>query len=482
MKVRSIKVNSFINAIKSLVSIIFPLITFKYVSSVLLVDNMGKYNFSVSFISYFSLIASLGINAYAIRTGARIRDNKEQIETFAGDMFSINVISTVVSYLLLFSTLVIFRNLDNYKVLILILSTQILFKTIGVEWLYSIFEDYLFVTIRSILIKLLSLILVFIFVRDIGDLNNYAWITVIATAGNGIIDFIFASKHCRIRFGFSKDVKEHLVPILLLFAQNISLVIYVQSDTTILGLFTSDYYTGLYSLATNIYTGIKTVLCALVMVAIPRLSYYLGKNETKEFLNTLSEIFGYMMTFVFPIIVGVIMLSQSIILVLADKTFLEAETSIVILCASTLFAMLSYIYGQCILLPMKQEKIILLSTAISATVNLGLNFVIIPTLKHNGAALTTLLSEATVFLISWSYIHKTVSIKNSIKNIIKPAIGTIPIIIVCSIIKNCFSNAYIVIILSVVISAILYYFTELVLKNEVVLAIHEKLLNVIKGV
>ena len=481
MKIRSIKANSFINAVRSLLSIVFPLITFKYASGILLVDNMGKYNFSVSFIAYFSLIGALGINAYAIRSGARIRDDRARIEKFVSEVFTLNVISTVVSYVLLFVILLWAERIFPYRILILILSTQIMFKTIGVEWLYSIYEDYLFVTVRSICIKILALVLVFVLVRQVDDVNNYAWVTVIAAAGNGLIDYVFAYRHCRIRFTGYLNLREHLGPVMILFAQNISLVIYVQSDTTILGLLTSDYYTGLYGLATNIYTGLKMVLCALVIVAIPRLSFYLGKNDKKNFQNTLNGIFEYMMTFVFPVIVGVMMLSREIILILADESFMEADAAIRILCLSTLFAMLSYIYGQCILLPMKREKIILLSTMTGAVVNVILNFFFIPRLQHNGAAVTTLISEAVVFLISWAAIRDEVRIENAWRYVLRPVIGMIPIVLTCLTAKHFFANPVSIAAVAVVGSVCSYFAVELWLKNSVILGMVRGLKNKMGG-
>lgn len=473
MNIKSIKANSIINSIRSILSIIFPLITFKYASSVLHIDNMGRYNFAASIISYFSLIAALGINAYAIRSGARIRDDREKIEKFTSEIFTLNIISTIISYCVLIVVINTVKDFATYKALILILSTQIFFKTIAVEWLYSIYEDYLFVTIRSIIIKVLALILVFVLVNDVDDVNQYAWVTVFASAGNGIIDYLFANKHCRIRLTKSINLKEHFIPILIIFAQNISLVIYVQSDTTLLGFLTSDYYTGLYSLSTNVYTGLKTVLCALVIVAIPRLSYYLGQNDINKFEKMIHDVFGYMMTFVFPIIVGVFMLSREAILLLSDESFLEADLSIKILCASTLFAMLSYIYGQCILLPLKKEKYILLSTVVSAIANVGLNFYFIPLMKHNGASITTLISEAIVFLISWAVIRKQVKIQNAFVSIMQPVIGVIPIMIICSCTRRFFGNALATVLVSVPASAIAYFIVELFLKNSLALELKQ---------
>ena len=161
-KNKSIKVNMILNAIKGLMSIFFPLISFPYVSKVLGVDNIGRYNFANSIISYFILLAGLGINTYAIREGARLREKENEFKQFANEMFSINILSTIISYVLFALLLIIVPKFQCYKTLLIILSLQIIFKTIGIEWIYSIYEDYAYITLRSIIFQIISLILLFV--------------------------------------------------------------------------------------------------------------------------------------------------------------------------------------------------------------------------------------------------------------------------------------------------------------------------------
>ncbi|HFI0817552.1 TPA: oligosaccharide flippase family protein, partial [Streptococcus suis] len=166
MNNKSLKLNMVLNTIKGITGIIFPLITFPYVSKVLGVTKIGEYNFANSIVSYFILIAGLGISTYAIREGARFRENTKRLQHFANEMFTINVISTIFSYLLLIILLLLVPKFTNYFSLLLILSLQVFFKTVGIEWIYSIFEDYAYITLRSIVFQFISLLLLFIFVKS----------------------------------------------------------------------------------------------------------------------------------------------------------------------------------------------------------------------------------------------------------------------------------------------------------------------------
>ena len=163
MKQKSLKKNSILNVIKTLSSIIFPLITFPYISRVLLPTNVGKVNFGSSFISYFSMIASLGITTYAIRECSAVSNDKEKLGKKSSEIFSINICTTIVAYLLLAITLMTFRKLDVYRTLIIIQSTSILFMTLGADWLNTAMEDFKYITIRTLAFQVLSLILIRIF-------------------------------------------------------------------------------------------------------------------------------------------------------------------------------------------------------------------------------------------------------------------------------------------------------------------------------
>ena len=205
MKNKSLGLNAILNSFQGILNIIFPFITFPYVSRVLSVSGMGKYNFSSSIISYFLLIAGLGINTFAVREGAKLRDNREEISKFASKVLTINLISTLISYILLFVLLFVVTRLHEYSIAILLFSIQIVLTTIGVDWLYVIFEEYAYITVRNIIFKLISIVLLFMLVRHSDDYVNYVIVTVIASTGSYIMNFIYARRFCdlRLNFGFN---------------------------------------------------------------------------------------------------------------------------------------------------------------------------------------------------------------------------------------------------------------------------------------
>lgn len=475
---RSIKLNMILNAIKGLMGVLFPLITFPYISNVLGVENIGKYNFSSSVIGYFSMLAALGIGSYAIREGARIREDMESLNKLANQMFSINVVSTAITYALFVLLLLIVPKFRNYIGLLWILSLVVIFNTMGIEWIYSIYEDYMYITVRSIFFQILSFVLLFLFVKTSADLYVYAGITVISRAGANVLNFFHARKYCKVRFTFHMDMKRHIMPILLLFAMSATVTIYVNSDMVILGFLCNDFTVGIYSVSTKIYGVVKTVVSSVVVVSIPRISSMLGDNDKKnELETTVSDIYGTMMTAAIPIMVGLILLRKEIVLFISGEDYIEAESSLFLLAIAMLCCMGAFFWGQCILIPLKKEKLLCYVTIVSAVTNIMLNFILIPFWKENAAALTTIIAEAITFVWCRQIGKKYIAPKGMGGINIKIMIGCAGIVAVYVCLSHLLEHGNIFMCLTIVGSVVIYGVLELALKNPVVIQIFKKVLK-----
>lgn len=468
-QMKSLKLNMILNSIKSIMGILFPLITFPYVSRVLGVQNIGKYNFSTSVINYFLLAAGLGVSTYAIREGAKIRDEKEKISTFCSEMVAIEIISSLISYiafLLLFSVVNKFK---DYTTLLFVLSVQIIFKMIDVDWIYSIFEDYAFITLRSICIQIISLIALFAFVHSNNDLIIYALITMMSNVSMQIINCFFSRKYCKIKFIKKSNLKQHLKPIFTLFAISIATTIFVNSDTTLLGFLSDDYHIGLYSVSVKVYTVVKTVLSSVIVVSIPRLSALLGKRDMVQFNTVAENLYKTLITFIVPAIVGICILRKEIILIISGNSYIEATSSLVILAFALLFSLGSWFWGHCILVPKGKENIVFKATVVSAIINLVLNFILIPFGSENAAALTTVIAEGIAFLWSKKEAKKYIKEFSIVPLIIKVSLGCIVLIAIACLLNVFKLNIILYTSLTIALGGISYFTIEIILKNEIVL-------------
>lgn len=472
-KNKSLGLNALLNSLQSLLNLIFPLITFPYVSRTLSVDGVGKYNFANSIISYFILLAGLGISNYAVREGAKLRNDRKAISKFASRVFTINMASTLISYLFLFLVIILTPDLHNYVVAILIFSVQIFFTTLGTDWVYIIFEEYGYITIRNLVFKIISMILLFIFVRHSNDYLNYVVITVIASTGSYILNFLHARKYCDIRLDFHFQLNNYLIPILVIFGSRVAIQIYLSSDITMLGFLQNEYVVGIYSTATKIYGIVGTLLTALTAVTIPRLAMLMGQGRIDEYNQLLKQVINTILFIVLPGIAGLFMVSQDVIIIIAGEKYLRATYALKITCFAMLGSAMSVIFNQCALIPAKREKRTLISSTTSALLNIGLNFILIPIIAEKGAAVTTVLAEFTMMFMNFYFSRDITGFvfkdKETWKNIITILLGCAGIVAVCALSYAFFQQMFIRLVISVISSVIIYVAILLVTKNQVAL-------------
>lgn len=475
---KSLSLNAVLNAMRSVLNMLFPLITYPYITAVLSVEELGKYNFSLSIVNYFALIAGLGVSSYAIREGARIREDKSALADFSNQMLEINLISMLIAYILLFFVLGTSTTLAPYKELILFLSIQMLFTTIGVEWIYSIFEEYQYITIRSILFKVASIILLFVLVRKEGDVFQYAGVVMFATTGSNILDAFFARKYLHFSFVNLKKLKKHIRPIMILFASNIAVMVYVYSDTTMLGIMTDDYTVGIYAVSSKVYSMMKSVLSAVLVVSIPRLANLYGAKKRSEFRDIVQNITDTITLLLVPSVVGVILQSKNIILFISNERYLQATSSLLILSAALVVCMYGWIFNQCVLLPAQKENVILEATIISAVVNVLLNFILINTWKENATAFTTLIAECIMLGICGWKSQEICKVKVFNRNLFTVCVGTAVVVGICFVVKMAEFQSTVELLISVILSGIAYFIVQIALKNENVLKLVKKFLKI----
>lgn len=395
---KSVKKNVILNVIKQICTIVFPLITFPYAVRIIGTENYGMFSFSSSIISYVSLIASLGVTNYAIREGARLRESKA-LNHFINEIFTINALATAVAYLALFLLLLVWQKLHSYTALILVLSLNILFNTLGTEWINSVFEDYQYITIRYIICSILSVILLFIIVRNENDVLAYAITTMVSTIGGNIANIFYIRKKLGItpKLRLTKATFRHVPIVIVMFANTIASTIYINSDITVLGIIKDDYCVGIYGAASKIYMIVKGVINAAIMVVIPRISFLIQKQDKEKIHDLLTKTLSGIVLLLSPAVVGLIMLAKDIVNILAGDQFLESEQPLIILSVSLIFAVLACYYINGILIPYRKEKIVATLTIISAVVNIILNIILIPFWGYNAAAITTVISELIMF-------------------------------------------------------------------------------------
>lgn len=450
------KKNIFFNSIRTFLNIGFPLITFPYVTRILSPNGLGTYDFNKSIVSYFILIAGLGISQYAVREGSKKKDNLEEFQKFCGQVFSINILSTIFSYIFLFVCMYFLAQTSDDNYLILIFSIQIIFNLLSVEWIFIISEDFKYIAIRSFIIQVISLILLFLFIKKETDYIKYAMITVFSTGISSIFNIIHSRTIVKLHYNFHvKDLKKHIKSIFILFFNNVASVIYISSDTTIIGLISGSYYVGIYSTAVKIYTIVKQITNTVLMTTIPRLASLNEKNYD-EYKKLLNRVFEMMFILIVPSSLGLIMLREQIVLIIAGSNYLESIVSLTILSICLLFAVISGFFVHGVLLVNNREHVILKITVVSALINIFLNILLVPYFRENGAALATLISEITIAIWGLYSSRDIYKIQLSKKCLFSVSLGCFFIFCICSLVLIVISNLILQMSLCILLSILSY--------------------------
>ncbi|WP_028042300.1 flippase [Candidatus Stoquefichus massiliensis] len=461
--------NTIYSFIKSFSQVVFPLITFPYISRVLQAENVGKINFSTSIISYIGLVASLGISTYAIRECSKVKSSREELNKVTSEIFSINIITTLVAYIILILALIFFRSLQAYKELIIILSVSVLFTTLGADWLNTAMEDFKYITIRTFVFQMFSLISMLMFVKSSNDYLKYAVITVISTSGANICNLIYRKKYCSTMFTLKINWKRHFRPILLLFALIMSQTIFVNSDITILGVIKGNFEVGLYSTSVKIYSLVNTTISSIAWVVMPKMSYLFQIGNYKEINKLYKYAFNFIVVIGLPCIVGINALCHEIIEIVGGKEYLGAVLSLRILSISLGLSLIGGLIGNIIMLPSGKESIFLKASIISAFFNLISNILFIPIFGLNAAATTTVFSQLIMVIILYLNIDKNIKIQNIHKLLLSPVIGSVYISLICIVIHLLISNLLKKVIISILLSMSGYLVILVLLKNKFIL-------------
>lgn len=409
-KVKSIKFNFIMNFILTASGFIFPLITFPYVSRVLFADGNGKIAFIASVASYFSMIASLGIPTYGIRACAAVRDDKEKLSKTAHELIIIHGIMTAIALIFFFAAMFLVERLHQEKELMIINGISLLLNVVGVSWLYQALEQYQYITMQSIFFKIVSVFLMFALIHQKEDYIIYGSISVFAAVGSNVMNFINARKHICFRRYEDYNLKQHIKPILVFFAQTVAITIYTNLDTIMLGFIKNDTEVGLYTASVRV----KNILCSLVTslgtVLLPRLSYFVSVGKEEEFKKLIHTAFEFVLVISLSLSAYFVIMSKESIVLLSGNGYIDATLTMQIIIPTIIFIGLSNITGIQILTPLNKEKYVLISVIIGAVVDLVLNAIFIPSMGAAGAAIGTLCAEAVVLLVQIFIIKKIMRI------------------------------------------------------------------------
>lgn len=409
---RSVKVNYILNLINTGGQMLFPLITFPYACRVIGVGGIGQVDFFSSIVSYISLFTCLGIPLYAIREIARDRDDVVRMNRTAVEILLLHTMLTVVGYVAVAVLCLTVPQIQADTGLFLVLSLTILFTAIGCEWFYQGIEDFLYVTIRGLIVKVVSVVLLFLMVKTRDDLILYGWYTVIGVLGGNLFNFFRLRKYIhRENIIFSHlNLRRHLAPVLKVFSFNVITSIFLQLNPVMLGFMKDALAVGYFTAATRVLTMILKLPAVLGSVMTPRMSNLVAENKQEEFRRYAQKSFDFTLAVCLPLSVGLVITAPCVIRVLCGEEFMPAVLCSQIIAPVVLMSGISNLFGMQVLYPIGKINIVILCCLIGAVTDLILGIVLIPGLSYEGTAIAYLGAETTITVSMYLIARKTIGI------------------------------------------------------------------------
>ena len=389
---------------------LFPLITFPYVCRVIEADGIGQINFFQSIISYISLFTCLGIPMYAIREIARDRSDVVQMNQTAMEILLLHSMLTLVGYAIVAILCLTVPQIQVNIPLFLILSLTIFFTAIGCEWFYKGIEDFKYITIRGLIIKTVSVVLLFIFVKSKTDLLYYGCYTVFGVLGGNIFNFFRLRKYIhRENIIFSElHIKRHVKPVLKVFSFSVVTSIYLQLNTVLLGFLKNALAVGYFAAATKVMQMLLMMSSCLGSVMMPRASHLIAENKEDEFNRLIQKSYDFTLAIALPMTIGLIFCAPSLITALCGVKFEHSILPSQIIAPIILMVAISNVFGIQVLFPKGKINIVTLCCGIGAVADLILNLCLIPIFSYIGTSIAYLGAEVattvSMYFIGRKYI------------------------------------------------------------------------------
>ncbi len=421
--------NVFYSGILTSINYVFPLIVYPYISRVLGVANIGLVNFIDSIINYFILFSMMGITIMGIREIAISKNNPKRLNETFSSLLSLNTISTAITLVfLILTTLLIPQLRQNYNLMIVgaIKLTGNLFL---IEWFYKGIEDFKFITFRSISVRFIYVISVFLFVRKSDDVIIYFLLTSLSIVLNAIINIIYSRKF--VSFSLQDiNLRKYISSFFTLGLYMLLTSMYTTFNITYLGFTSGDIQVGYYTTATKLYSISISLFSAFTTVMMPRMSSLLAENKIDEFKHKYQQSISILTLLTIPFIIFVLFFAKEIVYIISGPGYEGAITPMRIIIPLMFVIGYEQVLVIQTLMPLKKDKIIFRNSIYGAIISIAINIAIVRHMGATGSAINWVICEFFIFILSQSAVKKSLQIELNMKEILLTISKYIPLCLI----------------------------------------------------
>ncbi|EHR0217393.1 flippase [Clostridium perfringens] len=479
---KSIVRNFLFKFILNIFNIVIPVLVGPYLARKLGPDQMGIFNYSQTIFTYFFIFASFGVYQYGIRELSNVKNNRNRFQRVFTSIFLISTITNILTLIIYY----IFICFSKNKILFIpcmILSFNFFSNIFYVEWVNEALENFDFISIKTIIVKSIYIILIFLAVKSSNDLNQYMIVLGLTTFLNNILSYIYIKRKVKFDFCELKFLK-HIKSMFMIVILSNTAVLYTQLDKLMIGNFINMDAVAFYNIAQQISMMISGLMLTFINVTVPRLTNYSANKENDKYENLLSNISKIYFMFLFPICIGMFTLSKQIILLYGGNQYVDAIPifSIFSIYVITL-GYESILTNQILYIKGKERELVVIGL-IGGVINLIMNVLLVKfnILEPKMFIFTTMVSNILVVLFQNYYVKKYFEINFNIFSLDKLKYLFISLIFIpiSLFIKNLNLNIILTCLFIVILNSSLYFLILYVLKDDVFNEILKKFKSKIK--
>jgi O-antigen/teichoic acid export membrane protein len=477
----STKKNFIYNFLLTGSNLLFPLLTFPYLSRILGAEGIGICNFIVSYGQNFIIVAALGLPVYGCREIAKIGDDKVKRSKLFFELLIIHLSFTLILLAIYITSVLLYPDFRNYKSIALIGASLILFNVFSFEWLYTGVNNFKYITIRSITIRALSVAAIFIFVKQKTDFTLYFIILTCTVFFTTLVDVISSRPFITRKIHLSlSGILKHTRPIFLLGIYMVLTSIYSVLPVTLLGFLSTKAAVGYYYGANRIIRMIISVFAALITVMIPRLNLMHEEKGEVEYLSMVNKSLSIVIPFGIAATFYVFLFARPIVMLLAGANFINSILVIQIMSPVILFVAFAQVFVLLILSIYRKDSYMVALSFIGMILSLVINLVFIPAFAEKATAFSQLVAEALVTLVSFILAKKVINFKFPFRVFYLNLIFVIPFAVISFISFRISENNFLILAVSGLLCALYFFVYQIfIIKDQTILNVTKPYLGLI---
>lgn len=464
MPKKSITKNYIYNLVYQILTLILPLITTPYISRVLEAEKIGIYSYTYSILSYFLLFGALGVALYGQREIAYAGDDKVKRKKSFWEIQICRFFATFIASVIYF---IFFMRAGEYSIYYRIWFLELVAIGIDISWFFQGIEEFKKTVTRNIVVRIISVILIFVLVKTPEDLIKYITIYAVADLIGNLSLWLYLPKYFKGIKIKNINAFVHLPAIILLFIPQIASQIYNLLDKTMIGNMIADKAeVGYYEQAQKVIRVLLTIVTSLGTVMIPRMASTFASGDNKKLFEYMRKSFKFVFFLAFPIMFGIMSISKSFVPVFFGEGYEKVVILINVMAPTILLNGMANVIGTQYLLPTQRQKEYTIAIASGLLINFILNYILINLYYSLGASIATIISELLVVGIEFYVIRKDMNVKKVIKSGINYILSGGIMFIFSILIQSILGINIYTMIVQIIIGILVYVISLWILKDE----------------